>query len=310
MKRIFLVFILVLLVSISCSVKGKFSRSSVLARVDDKIITVGDFEDFFKLRMGNYSDKVGREELTRIKYFILNQMIEEEIILDIAKKEKIEIPEFQIEQELNRFKQQYKSEEAFQSYLKDNSMTLKDFQDSLKRLRVIRLVEEKKVYESINITDKETFKYYSEHQSEFNQPESIMVNEMVFDTLEEAKKVLDRIAKGERFEDIANALKGNLEERQDKTYTKDELPASFSKELFSLGSGRVSSALEDEYGKFHIFEMRNKRYAKLVEYKTVEDAIRLTLLLQKRELRYNQWINGKKKMYLIEIDEEYFKNEQ
>ena len=189
-------------------------------------------------------------------------------------------------------------------------MTTKDFQDSLKRLRIIRLVEEKKVYESINITDKETYKYYSENQSEFNQPESVIVNEIIFDTADEAKKVLDRIAKGERFEDIAHALKGNLEERQDKTYTKDELPAHFAKELFSLGSGRISTILEDEYGKFHVFEMRNKRYAKLVEYKTVEDAIRLTLLLQKRELRYNQWINGKKKMYLIEINEDYFKNEQ
>ncbi len=308
--RSLLIFVSILsFFMVSCSVKGQFSRSSVLARIDDKIITVGDFEDYFALRMGGYVTKNDPEKYTRIKYFMLNQMIEEEIILDIAKSEKIEVPEFQVEQELARFKQQYKTEEAFQAYLTERNITMKDFQESLKRLRIIRLVEEKKVYESINITDKETFKYYSEHQNEFNQPESVTVNEMVFDTLDEAKKVVDRLSKGEQFEDIANALKGSLEERQDKSYTKDELPPTFAKELFSLGSGRVSSILEDEYGKFHLFEMRNKRYPKLVEYKTVEDAIRVTLLLQKRELRYNQWINSKKKLYMIEIDEEYFKNE-
>lgn len=307
MIRFVLIAVIISITAIACKNNFGFGRSAVIARIDNTIITVGEFEDFFKLRIGEYANSVSGADHMTLKYYLLNQMIEEEIVLDVAKKEKIEIPEYQIDQEVARFKQQFKTEEEFMTYLKNNAMSISDFRQSLNKLTIIRLVEEKKVYESINVTDKEIYKYYFEHQNEYNLPESVLVRELIFNSLEEAQKVVDRLAKGEAFDDIAAAIKGNLEEKQEKMYTKDELPATFSKELFALGTGRYSTVLEDEHGKFHLFQLKNKRYPKIVEYDAVKDAIKVTVLLQKRELRYNQWINSKKKQYVIHINEDYFK---
>ncbi|MBN2726130.1 peptidyl-prolyl cis-trans isomerase [Candidatus Mcinerneyibacteriota bacterium] len=285
----------------------EIKRNAILAKINDKIVTVGEFEDFFAFRLGAATQGVKEADLIQLKYKILNDYIDEEIILEVARREKIEVNDYQLEEELRNIIGQY-GEEHFQDYIKKAGLTRDRFKEFLRRYWLIRLVEEQKVYNNINVTNKEILKYYADNQDDYTHSESIEVKELDFATLEEANAVTERLKAGEKFDDIYVTLTGQLDESGTRIYTRDDLPENYAKELFALRTGGVSQILEDEYGRYHLFKVEKKVYAKKISLSEVEATIKQIILLKKRELRYDQWINSlKKRSYDITINENYFK---
>lgn len=285
----------------------EIKRNAILAKINDKIVTVGEFEDFFAFRLGAATQGVKEADLIQLKYKILNDYIDEEIILDVARREKIEVNDYQLEEELRSIIGQY-GEEHFQDYIKKAGLTRDRFKEYLRRYWLIRLVEEQKVYNNINVTNKEILKYYADNQDDYTHSESIEVKELDFATLEEANAVTERLKAGEKFDDIYITLTGQLDESGTRIYTREDLPENYAKELFALRTGGVSQILEDEYGRYHLFKVEKKVYAKKISLSEVEATIKQIILLKKRELRYDQWINSlKKRSYDITISENYFK---
>ncbi len=189
-----------------------------------------------------------------------------------------------------------------------HAVDIKQFRSYLSRYWIIRLVEEQKIYNNINVTSKEILKYYSDNREDYQHSESIEIKELVFDTLEEAQETFDRIKSGEKFDDIYVAMTGDNDEAAAEIYTKEEIPENISKELFSLKKGKTSEIIQDEYERYHIFKIVRKVYAKRISLTEVEPTIKQIILLKKRELRYAQWINSlKKRNYEITINENYFK---
>ncbi len=287
--------------------KDEIKRSSIIAKINDKIITLGEFEDYFNFRLARYLEGLNEKQLRDIKYKVLQDMIDEEIILDVAKKEKIDVSQMQIEEEMSRISSQYGDEQEFNTFIRQSGLDTKLFREFLRRNWIIRLVEEQKVYNNINVTSKEILKYYSDNSSDYQHSESVEVRELIFNTLDEAQETYERLKNGEKFDDIYIAATGDLDDGQGKVYTKEELPENISKELFGLKKGKYSEILEDEYGRYHIFKIESKVYAKRVSLSEVEPTIKQIILLQKRELRYSQWINSlKKRSYEITVNENYF----
>jgi len=306
-KIIALLMVLALMAGACSRSSEEIKRNAILAKINDKIVTVGEFEDFFAYRLGRVVEGVKEDDLVQLKYKILNDYIDEEIILDVARREKIEVNDYQLEEEIRNISDQY-GEGHFQDYLKKAGLTRDKFKDYLRRYWLIRLVEEQKVYNNINITNKEILRYYSENQEDYTHSESIEVKELNFATLEEANAIMDRLKSGEKFDDIYVTLTGHLDESGNRIYTREDLPENYAKELFALKKGGVSQILEDEYGRYHLFKVDKRVYAKKISLSEVEATIKQVILLKKRELRYNQWINSlKKRSYDITINENYFK---
>jgi len=310
LKKILIILFAVFII-FSCSTGSKTDEESIVAKINDKVITLKSLNEYFEFSIGNYLDeKISKEELKQLKFDFLKEMIDEEIILDVAKKEKIEITDFQIEKEMERIKNQFKDSKDMGLYLKDRDIDTDKFKEYLKRKWLIRIVEEQIVYNNIKVTDLEISKYYSKNRENYIRPKSIKVKEIILDTKDEAESIVKRLNEGESFNDIYISLTGKIEEDNTNIYTEQELPKKFSKELFSLRNGSYSKILDDEYGNYHIFKLERKLYKKRIRYSDdVKEAIRKLLLYKKREKRYKQWISSlKKRNYKIMINENYFNN--
>ncbi len=310
LKKI-LIILLTVFIIFSCSSGSKKDKESIVAKINDKIITLENLNEYFKFSIGNYlGEKISKEELKQLKFDFLKEMIDEEIILDVAKKEKIEITDFQIEKEMERIKNQFKDSKDMNTYMNDRDIDTDKFKEYLKRKWLVRIVEEQIVYNNIKVTDLEISKYYSKNRENYIRPKSIKVKEIILDTKDEAESIIKRLDEGESFNDIYISLTGKIEEDNTNIYTEQELPKKFSKELFSLRNGSYSKILEDEYGNYHIFKLERKLYKKRIRYSDdVKEAIRKLLLYKKREKRYKQWISSlKKRNYKIMINENYFNN--
>lgn len=310
MKKILSILLIVSFFILSCDLtQEKEKRKSIVAKINDKIITLGQLNDYFNYSIGNYLDEgLSKKKLNDLKYDFLKQMINEEIILNVAKKKKIEITDIQLEKEIKRIKSQFKNKEQFEKYLSERNIDIENFKKYLKRKWLIRLVEKQLIFNNIKVTSIEISKYYSKNKDNYIRPKSIKVKEIILDSKKEAKKILERLNKGENFDDIYISLTGKVEGDNSNTYTKNELPNNFADKLFSLRTGSYSSILEGEYGNFHIFKLERKLYRKRIRYSDeVKEAIRKLLLYKKRELRYKQWINSlKKRNYKIMINEKFF----
>ncbi len=311
MKRLFYIIIIVIfsIFLISCSIaKQSNKRKTVVAKINDTKITLGELNDYFNYTLGHYIDK--NQNLKKLKYNFLKTMINEEIILDVAKKEKIEINDFQLEKEIELIKKQYKNENQFEDMLKKKNIDFEKFKKYLKRKWLVRIVEEQLIFSNIKVTNIEISKYYSKHKEDYIRPRSVKVKEIILDSKKEANNIIERLNSGESFDDIYVALTGKIEEDNTNIYTKNELPENFANELFSLRTGSYTKVLEGEYGNYHIFKLERKLYKSRIGYSDeVKEAIRKLLLYRKREIRYKQWINSlKKRNYKIMINESYFNN--
>ncbi|TYB31482.1 MAG: hypothetical protein FXF47_03970 [Candidatus Mcinerneyibacterium aminivorans] len=307
-KIIYLV-IFALVILISCSITEKNDqRKTVVAKINENEITLGELNDYFNFTLGNYTDK--NQNLKKLKYDFLKTMINEEIILDVAKKEKIEINDFQLEKEIDLIKSQYKNEKQFEEILKKNNVNFEKFKKYLKRKWLVRIVEEQLIFSNIKVTNLEISKYYSNHKEDYVRPRSVEVKEIILDTQKEAENIMNRLRDGESFDDIYVALTGKIEEDNTNIYTKNELPENFAEELFSLRTGSYTKVLKGEYNNYHIFKLERKLYKSRIGYSDeVKESIRKLLLYRKREVRYKQWINSlKKRNYKIMINESYFNN--
>ena len=283
-------------------------RNMILAKINNKIITLGDFEDYFNFRLKRYISGLPANKLKRIRYLFFMDMINEEVVLDIANKNKIDINDYQLEEEIKRIEKGYKDKKEFEEMLDKRKIPLDKFKKYLRREWLVRIVVGKEVYNNINVSNKEVLKYYSDHKDDYQQKEGIAVKELVFSARKDAESVLERLKNGEKFDDIYVSLTGKIDTDSTEIYSKDELPENFAKELFVLRRGAYSSILEDEYGKFHIFKVERKIYKRMIRFDNVKSSIYQIIMLKKRALRYQQWINSiKNKNYNIVINEDYFK---
>jgi len=97
----------------------------------------------------------------------------------------------------------------YQEALKKGLEKTPDFQKKLEEFKKLTLVTElfeKEIMSKANVSDQELKDYYDKHKEEFTPTIQIKASHILVRTEDEAKKVLARLEKGEKFGEIAKAV--------------------------------------------------------------------------------------------------------
>lgn len=135
------------------------------------------------------------------------------------------------------------------------------------------------------VTDEETRKAYDTESAKVQQTERVRARHILVNTEQEAKQVLDRLNKGEKFEDLAKqySLDGSKEFGGDLGYfTAPEMVPEFSKAAFALQPGEVSPPVKTDFG-WHIIKVEDRKMGGAQPYDQVKDALRNILLRKKTQ---------------------------
>src|SRR5436309_2370424 len=159
-----------LLLTASCGSASKAS-ADVVARVNGRDITTGQLEKQFQNRLNGAEQPPSPEEAQDLKLQVLNQLINDQILLEMASTAGLSATDAEVDVKFNEFKNQY-TEEKFKDLLKEQKMTIDDIRNELRKSITIDKLVNKEITSKISVTDEHIKNFYEKNKESFNLPES------------------------------------------------------------------------------------------------------------------------------------------
>jgi len=170
MKRA-IVYVLLLGLGLMAGCKtGTKATAELAASVNGKDITTAELEKEFIARTVG-SNPPAPEEVHDAKMQLLEQMINDEILVQLAAKEGLTASDAEVALKFNEFKSQY-TDDVFQEQLKKQQLTVDDIKKQLRMTQSIAKLVNKEITSKISVTEAEITDYYNKNKENFNPPPS------------------------------------------------------------------------------------------------------------------------------------------
>jgi peptidyl-prolyl cis-trans isomerase C len=274
MKR-FLIAVMVLAAFAACNKKPAdqpAQKGAVLAKVGAAVITEGDLEREMK-SLPDYAQQMFTAENGREKF-----------VEELVKKEML-------------------YQEAVKKGLDKSADFLKKVEE-FKKLTLVSELLEKEIMAKAKVSDQEAKEYYEKHKEDFVTTSQIKASHILVKTEEEAVKVLARLKKGEKFDEIAKKEsldKGSAKNGGDLGYfSRGQMVPEFEKAASELKTGETSKPVKTNYG-FHIIKVTDKKAGPAIEYDRIKDLITQKLSGERQKESFDKYVADLRKTYTVEI---------
>src|SRR5256886_147227 len=142
----------------------------VWAVVNGKEIKRDEVDKYYRTRVNPEGQEPSQEESLSQKLNVLDELINNEILLEKAKKLNLEASDGEVEDKFTELKSPY-TEDEFQRRLKDQAMTVEDLKLELRRQLSIQKLLNREVVAKILITDQDVSDFYNANKAQFNVAE-------------------------------------------------------------------------------------------------------------------------------------------
>ncbi|HVS73855.1 MAG TPA: SurA N-terminal domain-containing protein [Candidatus Acidoferrales bacterium] len=142
----------------------------VWATVNGKEIHRDEVEKYYRTRVNPEGPEPSQEEALSLKLKVLDELINNEIRLERAKKLNLEATDGEVEDKFTELKSPY-TEEEFQRQLKEGGVSVDDLKRDLRRQLSIQKLLNREVVAKISITDQDVMDFYNTNKAEFNVAE-------------------------------------------------------------------------------------------------------------------------------------------
>lgn len=283
------------------------SPTDVAIRIGDREISHGEFQDTFKRLFleGEEAAEVKNEELKNLKIDLVNQLVEEELILEEAKRLAIDVKDNDVFKEMEEIKKEYDGD-TFESTIMNKYGSINKWKEEIRKKLLIKKVIDKIITPMIIVKEGEAQRYYKEHITDYNRKEQARARMIVVKTEEEANSVRERLKRGEGFARIAQEVSLSPEGKRGGDlgfFGKGDMPKEFEDVVFSLPPGKISDVIKTVYG-YHIFRVEEKRGAMDLKFSEVKDQIMNKLKREKSDMEFQTWMRELKQKTRIEVKEE------
>ena len=143
----------------------------VWAVVNGVEIKRDEVEKYYKSRINPEAQETSPEEVLSGKLNVVEQLINNEILLERAKKLNLEASDGEVEDKFTDLKSGY-TEEEFQKKLKDGGMNVDDLKHDLRRQLSIQKLLNREVAAKVTITDQDVLDFYNTNRNQFNVAEA------------------------------------------------------------------------------------------------------------------------------------------
>jgi len=142
----------------------------VWAVVNGTEIKRDDIEKYYRSQVNPDGQEPSQEEALSLKLNVTDQLINNEILLEHAKKLNLEASDGEVEDKFTELKSPF-TEEEFQRQLKARGMNVDDLKRDLRRQLSIQKLMNREVAAKITITDQDVMDFYNANRSQFNVAE-------------------------------------------------------------------------------------------------------------------------------------------
>ncbi|MDD5059654.1 MAG: SurA N-terminal domain-containing protein [Candidatus Omnitrophica bacterium] len=281
-----------------------YAQDKVIAIVNKEVITQKDLNDFMHFMRMQYSKelegKALEEKLKGMRSDLLNRLIEERIILQKAKEEKIDINQERVKERIDEIKKHYPSEADFEQDLAKQGLVQADLENKIREQIMTYYLIEQKVRSKITVRPEEITSFYQEDKRRFIKAEERLLTVIILDDENMAKTISYQLRLGVKLEELAAKY----------PFSTDILSASKGQELrqeiedtvFKLGIGEVSEPVEIDQ-QFYVFKLDDIIGSQQMSLSQAKDNIREFLVEKKTQKALAEWLDELKKQSYIKIFE-------
>ena len=248
---------------------------------------------------------------------LLNQLIEDKLVFQEAKNQKIEIDENAIDEQIDNFKKRFKNENEMEDVMRREGLTLTDMRERLRRQAMIHKLHDTEIRSKIVVSPMEVNEYYEKNTREFSSDGQLRVRSLTIKKSNEARlkgltdeaaknKIQDLRAKILAGEDFGRLAKQNSEDISAKDEGLSEwiergamIPV-IDEVIFKLKTGEISGVIETEMG-YHLFRVEEIRKPYKKNLEEVRDQIYGKLFSVKAQERFHEWTQELKRNAYISI---------
>jgi peptidyl-prolyl cis-trans isomerase SurA len=160
-----------------CSSNASVSEE-IVARVNSREITKAELEKLYQSRINGAPQAPTPEESQALKFQLMQQMIDDEILLQMANADGLSATDAEVETKYTDFKSQY-TEEQFQESLKQQKMQPEDIKADMRKALTLEKLITKEITSRINVSQAEINEVFEKNKDRFNLPESYHVQHIM-----------------------------------------------------------------------------------------------------------------------------------
>ncbi len=295
----------------------------VAAVVNDEVITQSELDFLLAPVYQQYSKQYSGQDfmikMNEIRQKLLNEMIEDKLVYQEAKRLKVPVTEEEILDRVQQFKSRFPKEEDFQALLARQGLTVTKLRERYREQIAIRKLQQYEVRSKIIVTPKDIETFYRRHSKAFTQEESVKVRTITIKKSQEkdpaqkqqadaavktkAEDILRKLFAGEPFESLAKEFSEDTKAGEGGALgwvRRGDLVDVVDNVIFSLKPGECSAVLETDVG-YHIFKVEEKRAKKTQSFDEVRDAIHDEVFRRKSRRKFKEWMAELKKNAYISI---------
>jgi foldase protein PrsA len=274
---------------VACSNGGS---TGDVASVNGQKISRADFDH--KLESGPQS----RQTLT--------QMVQQALIDQYARDNKITIPQSAVDAEENDIKAKYPSGQ-FEQLLKQQGLTESDVQAILRQ----RLILEKAVAPNIKVSDADVRAYFNKNHALFDKPAQVRARHILVADLPTAKIVLAKLKAGGSWDALAKQYSTDPSSK-DKGgelgfFSKGQMVAPFQDAAFAANVGQIIGPVKSPFG-YHIIQVEEKKPPTRATFASVQKQIRTQLVQQQEQTQIPAFLQTLRQTARIDVYDDRYKD--
>ena len=159
------------LAAFGCKRSDVAPTADVWAIVNGDQIHRAEAEKYYKSRLNPQAPTPSQEEALSLTLNVLDELINNDILIQRARKLGMEATDGEVEDKFTEFKTPY-TEDEFQRQLKDRGVTTNDLKDDLRRQITVQKLLNREVVGKISITDQDITDFYNQNRAQFNVAEA------------------------------------------------------------------------------------------------------------------------------------------
>ncbi|MEC9466092.1 MAG: peptidylprolyl isomerase [Myxococcota bacterium] len=289
----------------------------LVAKVNGDGITKSAFEAAVERNMARYKGKgqklpPGIEQ--RIQESVLRRLIDDKVVALKATELGISVTEQALTEKFGEHKARFRTDEAFQDYLRRSNNTAENMKKDLRR-NMLRDQVVEKMSGSIEVGGEEVQKYYDDNLKRFIQKEQVKVSRILVRVAPkaeaaelkkgeaDAKKIRAKaVKKGANFSAIARESSNGPEATRGGELgwlSRGRMPPEFDEVAFKLEPGQISEVVKTRLG-YEIIMVSEKKAERQRPFEEVQKNIENSLTARKRNQKRREVLRELKSTAQVE----------
>jgi peptidyl-prolyl cis-trans isomerase SurA len=296
----------------------------IAVRVNDQIITSSDYDRAEEQLEAEASRQaVPAHELEQKKADLLRDLIDQQLLLSKGKELGI-TGETELIKRLDEIRKQNHLEsmedleKAYASQAQGG--TFEDFKATIRNSIITQQVVRDEVGRRISMSPNEVQQYFKDHESEFAQPESVTLNEILIPTpaksategaddaqvgaaQAQADALETKLASGAKFEDLAKPEPTDPNAPKSVAlgeFRRDQLAKEIADKAFALNAGQHTQPIRTKQG-FIILQATQHNPGGDASFKQVEPQVEEALFLERMQPKLREYLTKLREEAAIDI---------